>query len=47
MKITITESQAWDIMDALEWAINPEFGKSDKYNRRYQRIIDKIKKELD
>lgn len=46
MKITLTEDQAYATITALEWAINDDFPKNDPINARYQRIIDKIKKQL-
>lgn len=42
IKITLTEWQAWEIIDALEKDINPDFGARDPFNRRIQRIVDKI-----
>lgn len=46
MKIILTEAQGYIVIDALEWAQNPEFGVSDPYNKMYQRVIDKIRKEI-
>lgn len=47
MKITLTEAQAYLVKDAMEWMQNDDFPESDGINQRYQRIIDKIQKELD
>lgn len=46
MKISLTEDQAYATITALEWAIDDNFPMSDPINARYQRIIDKIKKQL-
>ena len=47
MKITLTKGQAYNVIQALEWAKNDDFGESDSINRMWQRIIDKIEKELE
>lgn len=44
MKIVLTEAQACFVIQALEWAKNPDFPQNDSYNMMFQRIIDKIKK---
>lgn len=46
MKLILTEAQAHMIKTALEWAQNPNYPKSDELNLKCQRIINKIKKEL-
>lgn len=46
MKLILTEAQAYLVKNALEWAQNPDFPESDEINLKYQRIIDKIEKEL-
>lgn len=46
MKLILTEAQAYLVKDALEWAQNPDFGENDSINQMYQRVINKIEKEL-
>lgn len=46
MKVCLTESQAYMVINALEWAQNPDFPESDPINKSYQRIIDKLNKRL-
>lgn len=47
MKIVLTTHQAIMVVEALEWAQNPDFPDSDPYNQQYQRIINKIREELE
>ena len=44
IKITLTDWQIWEIIHALEEDINPDYGAKDPYNRRIQRLVDKLKK---
>ena len=47
MKIVLTNNQATAVIQALEWAQDLDnFTPSDPGNMQYQRIIDKIEKEL-
>lgn len=46
MKLVLTESQACLVVGALEWAQDPNYPVSDPINKGYQRIIDKINKQL-
>ena len=42
MKIILTNEQARLTIEALHWAQNDDFPDSDPFNRKYQRIINKI-----
>lgn len=46
-KMTFTTDQLASIMDACGWAINDNYSMSDPTNAHYQRIINKIRKELE
>lgn len=46
MKITVTKSQAYMILEALEWAQNPDFPDYDPLNAKYIRIENRIRKAL-
>lgn len=47
IKITLTPWQASEVITALENDINPDYTDRDPYNRRIQRIINKIEKAYD
>lgn len=47
MKITLTKSQAYNIITACEWAQNDDFSDSDPINKMWQRIIDKLQKAIE
>lgn len=47
VKIILTKHQAALTIQALEWAINPDFSDSDEFNQAYYRIINKLKKGLE
>lgn len=44
IKLTLTPWQASEVITALENDINPDYTDRDPYNRRIQRIINKIEK---
>lgn len=46
MKITITNSQADTLLQALEWAVNPDFPDTDPTNAKYIRLENKIRREM-
>lgn len=46
MRITLTKRQARLAIQALYWAQNEDYPDSDPDNMAYQRIIDKLEKEL-
>ena len=46
MKLTLTNNQARAVLEALEWAENPDYPDSDPINAVYRRIENKIRKEL-
>jgi hypothetical protein len=47
IKLTLTPWQASEVITALENDINPDYTDRDPYNRRIQRIINKIEKAQD
>lgn len=46
MKLILTDRQARLVLEALEWAENPDYGDYDPANAAYIRIENKIRKEL-
>ena len=46
MKITLTKNQVYLIIEALEWAENPDYPDSDPINAKYIRIENKLHKAL-
>lgn len=46
MKITLTKNQAYLVIEALEWAENPDYPESDPINAKYRRIENKLHKAL-
>lgn len=46
MKLILTEHQARLVLEALEWAENPDYGDCDPANAAYIRIENKIRKQL-
>lgn len=46
MKLILTERQARMVLEALEWAENPDYDDYDPANAAYIRIENKILKEL-
>lgn len=44
IKLTLTPWQASEVITALENDINPDYTDRDPFNRRIQRIINKIEK---
>lgn len=46
MKLILTERQARAVLQALEWAENPDYSDSDSWNAVYIRIEKKIKRLL-
>lgn len=46
MKLILTDAQAQMVIQALEWAQNDDYPSYDPFNMAYQRVIDKIRKEL-
>ena len=46
MKVTLTDNQARAIIQACDWAINPDYPKSDSTNACYIRIIEKLERGL-
>lgn len=46
MRLTLTEVQARRVLQALEWAENPDYPDSDPDNLAYRRIENKIRKGL-
>lgn len=46
MKIVLTNEQARLTIEALQWAQNDDFPDSDPFNRKYQRIINKLEQAL-
>lgn len=44
IKLTLTPWQASEVITALENDINPDYTDRDPFNRRIQRIVNKIEK---
>lgn len=46
MKITLTAEQVRLVLNAVEWAYNPDFPPSDSLNLKLTRIENKLKSAL-